>query len=627
MQRKHWVAAVVASAALAAVVTWQLRRAPGEQARGRGGSVASGVADPHAGHDHGGGHADRETPIDEPELRNGPSRVWIDDEPAGPARLVGRVVDADGKPVGGAVVLAVAQPPRTATTAPDGAFAIDGLMERPYVVTARAPAGVAGPVRMAAASGTAATPATLALRPGGTVTIDVVDENQQPMGEATAELRGLEVHTPAVAGGRAVVEVAVPGSYVVAAWAPGYAREFLPAVVGSGTTALRVELSRGAELAGRVVDEAGKPVAGARVRYEAAQDAITGSDLVRDSVESDADGKFSFPALPLGSYRLMANHPTLALGFTDLISLDGTTAKRDVSIAMAAGARVEGKVVGADGKPASFARVRIGLTIPGSRIVTPPRQVTADAAGAFSASGLQRRQLSAVAVHPAGASTAVGVDTRAGDVTGLVLTLDSVEALAGQVVDAAGQPVAGAQVWAFPSAVDRRGAAARAADAGAAGSSAGELGQWQLRGFPQQVTDLAGGFALTGLPAGEYRLRASRGGAVGGWGGGAIDLVARSGDSAVRLALPAEGGVKAKVAFADGTAPEQLTVALGMAQRVFGGGEFTLESLAPQSYQLVLRGPTFRPRVLDVKVEAGKTADLGTVVVTPRAAAAPASPH
>lgn len=616
MQRKHLVAAVVAAAALAAVVTWQLRRHPDKGVPAQPHGTAPHVADPHL--EHGHGHGDRETPIDEPELRSGPPRVLVSDEPVGPAKLVGRVVDASGQPVAGAVVTAAAQPVRSASSGADGAFAIDGLMERPYVVAVRAPSGVAGPLRMAASADKAATPTTVALRPGGKVSIEVVDERQQPMRGVTVELRGLEVRTLEGVDEQVVVESVVPGAYVVAAWAPGYAREFLPAVVGSGATSLRVELVRGAEVAGRVVDEAGQPVAGARVRYEAANDAIPGSDLLRDSVVSDAAGKFSFAALPTGSFRLMATHATLALGSSELLSIDATKPKTDAEIVLPAGATVRGTVVGADGKPAAFARVRVGLVIPGSRIVVPPHQIVADAAGAFAVSGLQRRQLSAVAVHPAAASAAVAVDTRGGDVSGVTLKLDSVGTLAGQVVDSDGKPVAGAQISAFPSAADRRGVGAASADAGAAGAG-GELGQWQLRGFPQQVTDVDGGFSLTGLPAGEYRLRASRGASVGGWNGASVDLVARAGDPAVRLALPAEGSVKGKVTFPDGTTPEQITVALGMAQRALGGGELLLESLAPQSYQLVLRGPTFRPRVIDVKVEAGKTTDLGTVVVTPRA--------
>jgi hypothetical protein len=100
--------------------------------------------------------------------------------------------------------------------------------------------------------------------------------------------------------------------------------------------------------------------------------------------------------------------------------------------------------------------------------------------------------------------------------------------------------------------------------------------------------------------------------------------MAQAGDRAVKLALPAEGGVKGKVAFQDGTAPDHVTVAIGFAQRGFPGSELLIEGLPPQTYQLVVRGPTFTPRVVDVKIEAGKVADLGTLVVKPVGAPATA---
>jgi hypothetical protein len=134
-------------------------------------------------------------------------------------------------------------------------------------------------------------------------------------------------------------------------------------------------------------------------------------------------------------------------------------------------------------------------------------------------------------------------------------------------------------------------------------------------------TDDAGAFRLSGLSPGAYWLRASRGTAGPEERGAGEEVKVQAGDDQVRLVIASAGAVKGRVAFADGAAPEQLTVAVGLAQHEAPKGELLLEGLAPQTYQLVLRAPSAVPRIIEVKVEAGRTAELGTVVVERRAAA------
>jgi protocatechuate 3,4-dioxygenase beta subunit len=664
MQRKHWAIAVVAAAAMATVVTWQLRRHHTTEApQATGTPPAGGHAFQHQhGGGAGGGGGGRETPVDEPELRRGPLRVQAADDPVGKARLSGKVVDGSGAPVAGVTVSLAAQPPRQATTDQDGGFAFEGLLPVAYMMTACAPAGVGGPREVYAAEGATA-PLALQLRAGGRLELEIVDEQQRQLDGATVELRGLDVRTLTAAQGRITVAPVLPGRYWIAAWAEGYGRVFQPLEVGAGSTSLRVELGRGSPVGGRVTDAAGKPVAAARVRFEAAGDAIAGSDLVRDAVSTDADGKFTFAAMPVGSYRFVATNATLGSDASSLIRVDGSAAIENVSIVMTPGSAVRGKVVDAAGGAAAFARVRLGITIPGARLVVPPRQVRADAAGEFALDGLPRRQLTAVAMNERGASAAQVVDARAGDVAGVVLTLDEVAAIGGVVVDAAGRPVAGARVSAWPTAIDRgRGdgsasgkdgagaahapgapgapgspgapgaaapgapVAAAAAETEGAGHEHGnhtgtgdlDLRKWQLVGFPQALTDDAGAFRITGLAPGGYRLRAVRGASLGAERGALAELTTvQAGESAVKLVLPAQGGLKGKVAFEDGTTPDHVTVAIGFAQHEFPRGDVRIEGLSPQTYQLVVRGPTFSPRVVDVKIEGGKVAELGTLVVKP----------
>lgn len=620
MQRKQWLFAVVAAAAMAALATWQIRGRRIDEQKPSATPTASPGA--HAfQHRHGDDHG-RETPVDEPELRRGPSRVIFADEPRGKAKLGGRVVDGSGAPVAGATISVAARPPQQVTSKADGTFSVDGLLPLPYLVTAYAPSGVAGPLEIKASEEAAAAPLQLQLRAGKSVEIEAVDEQGRPVDGATVELRGpLEVRVATTAQGRVTLGPVAAGSYQVAAWAEGYGRSFQPLVVHGDATSLRVELAKGSPVSGHVVDEAGKPVAEARVRFEAANDAIAGTDLLRDSVVTDQDGKFSFAAMPLGSYRFVATHATLGTQASSLVRIEGRGASADISIAMPPGAAVRGKVVDGSGAPAAYARVRLGITIPGSRLVVPPRELTADARGEFAIAGLARRQLTAVARHERGSSPAVIVDAREGDVTGVTLTLDAREAISGVVVDSAGQPVAGARVALWPAVLERASGDGHGHGTAAAASGGGDLSlrKWQLVGFPSALTNERGEFRAGGLAAGGYRLRASRPDALSDERGLPGDFVdAKAGDTAVRVALPAEGSVKAKVAFADGSAPERGTVAIGFAQRGFKGGELSIDALRPQTYQLVVRGPTFEPKVLEVKVEAGKVIDLGTVVVKPQ---------
>lgn len=630
MQRKQWLFAVIAAAAMAAVATWQIRGRRGDEKRPE--AAAKATEGGHAfSHRHGKDDR-RETPVDEPELRNGPSRVIFAEDPRGQAKLSGRVVDGAGAPVAGATISVTSRPPRQATSGADGAFSFDGLLPLPYLVTAYAPSGVAGPVEVKASDTDGGAPLQLAMRAGQSVELEAVDGEGKPVDGATVELRGaLEIRVAKAAQGRAVIGPVASGSYHVAVWAEGYAPSFQPLVVSGDATFARVELAKGSPVHGHVVDDAGKPVAGARVRFEAATDAIAGTDLVRDSTLTDQDGKFGFPAMALGSYRFVATHATLGTQASSVMRVEGRELS-DVSIAMPAGAAVSGRVVDGSGAPAAFARVRLGITIPGSRLVVPPRELTTNEKGEFALSGLARRQLTAVAVHERGSSPAVIVDAREGDVANVLLTLEAREALSGSVVDGAGKPVAGARVSVWPAVLERasgdghgHGAGADAAagsDSAAAAAASGtgnlSLRKWQLVGFPSALTDERGAFRVTGLAPGGYRLRASRPDALSDERGLPGDFVdAKAGDSAVRVALPAEGAVRGRVAFADGATPERGTVAVGFAQRSFRGGALAIDALPPQTYQLVVRGPTFEPKVLEVKVEAGKVIDLGTVVVKP----------
>ena len=581
----------VGAIVVAAVLTiWWLKRdrAPAEQPE-----VTTGSATPRLERGQPNVNVNRGGNLDV-------ARVMIDDDPKGSLVLEGQVIDAKDLPVKGAIVVLGANPPRTATTEDDGGFTFDGLVGRPYTLVARAPTGIAGPItaRLTGKSD----PVVMKLRAAAKLTV-TVSAGGKPI-DATVELRGNDEQREIARDGTAVFQTVAPGGYQIAASADGMARTFQWIQIGTGDAEARIALASGASVGGRVVDDRGTGVAGARVRYSGASDwSQQGSDRL-DAALTGADGTFKLDALPAGTFRFIATHPEHAPGTSTLVTLDGRTAHAGVAITLAAGATVRGKVVDQAKQPVASARVRIGVTTnPRAMIFDAPRQAYTDANGVFEVKGVPRKPLSAVALHETGASQMAAVDTTGGDITDLTLSIDVTGVISGIVVDPKGQPMEGVQVTAGPSFADNR--------------TSMDFSQWRLRGSPQELTDGAGKFSLAGLAPGTYTVSAAPASSRSRRGPGVGDgVTAKTGDSNVRIVLPPEGAVKGKIAFADGSTPVAFTVSVGMvAQSFSGNGEFLLDGLPPQKYELLVRGPTFQTRALEVMVESAKTADAGTITV------------
>src|SRR5262249_58840508 len=112
-------------------------RRRGGGARGAGGGPgAGGGGGARAGGAGAGGGA--------PPVEAAPP-VAYDDDPAGSLRLEGQVVDADERPVGGAVVSLSSNPRRLARTEADGAFGFDRLVGRADPVAGVQAAATAAP--------------------------------------------------------------------------------------------------------------------------------------------------------------------------------------------------------------------------------------------------------------------------------------------------------------------------------------------------------------------------------------------------------------------------------------------------------------------------------------------------
>ncbi len=528
--------------------------------------------------------------------------VLLDDDPRGELRLEGQVVDSDDHPVAGATVTLGSNPPRTATTEADGGFAFDALIGRPYSLIARAPRGIAGPItaRLTAKSD----PVVLHLHPASKVEVTVQGTDGKPIDGATVELRGMDHQHELTKGGVATF-AAIPGGYQVAAYTDKLAHSTAWLFVGAGDTSVVLVLVAGAPVSGKVVDDHGTPVAGARVTYHGASDWSQQADARYDAAVTGADGAFRFASMPAGSFRFAAAKAELAGGISGITTLDGKTEHTGITITLAAGATVRGHVLDTSKQPVAAARVRIGISSKRGMIFESPHQVFSDAKGAFEIKGLPRRELAAVAMHETGASQTQQLDTTRGDANDITLVIDVTGVIAGVVVDSTGQPVEGAQVSAGPDYRDQK--------------TMSDFTQFRLRGFPQELTDATGKFTLTGLAPGTYQVSAGRSriGTNPFTGRGANDgTFATTGTKDLRLVLQPEGGVKGKVLLADGSTPIAFTISLGMTEQSFTGvSSFEIDSLAPQTYELQVRGPTFQSRAVEILVEPGKIADVGTINV------------
>lgn len=526
-----------------------------------------------------------------------PLTVLIDDDPPGALRLEGLVLAAGEQPVAGATVVLAANPPRTALTDENGAFAFDALVGRPYTLVARSALGTSGPItaKLTATSD----PVVLRLAPGGSAKVLVVDGEQRPVA-ATVELRGLDVQTAtAGADGIARFESVVPGRYDVMASAPGHAPRFGFITVAAAPVETTIVLLPGAEVSGRVVDVAGAGVADALVVFDGASDWNIQADARRDGVRSGKDGSFRFAALPAGSFRFVGRHPAHAQGSSGIVMLDGVTPRPGVEIRLSAGATVRGKVVDPEGRPVASARVRVGVAS-SSMIAAEPRQVFSADDGSFTLAGVPRRPLQAVALAENGSSETVAVDASRGDVQGLVLVIGVNGSIAGTVVDKQGEPIEGVQVSALPDLQ----------------SGNFDPATFRLRGFVQDLTDAGGRFELVGLAPGAYQVRAAR--SVGRGRMPTFDGErARTGTRDVRIVLPMDGAVTGKVLLADGTVPSPFTVGVGSTQEPVTSkdGSFVLSDVPPRKYQLVVRGPEIDQKSVTIEVVEGETTDVGTITV------------
>lgn len=436
--------------------------------------------------------------------------------------------------------------------------------------------------------------------------VTVVDEARQPIKDAEVRLGGLAERTARTADtGTAKLAPVAPGWIIVKASAAGYApgSGFLTVGSAGATGELTITLRKGYAVSGHVIDEAGKPIAKVRVTasgglWGGTLDGGNASDA--HDATTDDKGAFTIAALARGSHTLVAVDGEHAPGRSPPITVSEKPVT-SVEIMMKAGGIISGTVVDSAHKPVPFATVRVAGS--GQQIwQTAARQATTDQKGAFELRGLTRGKLQVRAESDTAASKIADADlSDKPHLEGLELVLDVAGTITGIVVDDKGVPVPEVGVNAFPDFLG--------------GASTTGLA---LAGLSSTTTGGGGEFVIHGLPDGAYRIWAARrAGGFGEWGQQGIP--AKTGDKDVRITLASPGMLTGKVALAGSNVPPKLvTVALGFQPPTpASDGAFQLKDVTPGSYDVTFRGLEFAELIQhDVKIEPGKTTDLGTVTVT-----------
>jgi len=229
-------------------------------------------------------------------------------------------------------------------------------------------------------------------------------------------------------------------------------RSLAVAAVSESTDLGDVAVTAACAIAGRVVDEAGQPIGGAKV-----MSLMSGGDAKSvfpmlfgpsRSVEVGPDGAFVLAGLEPGEVAFGAE----ALGFvpaTQRVELRVAERREDVVVTLVRGASIAGTVVDDRGLPIAGAKVgveRMRELAPGFQIqsVDDGSQVETDENGYFMVSGVEGPKVSLVAEAEGHVQQSRG-DIELGEGS-VIFRLDRLGRITGVLLDTEGQPIAGSMV-------------------------------------------------------------------------------------------------------------------------------------------------------------------------------------
>jgi protocatechuate 3,4-dioxygenase beta subunit len=426
----------------------------------------------------------------------------------------------------------------------------------------RVPAGGVGPANLG----------VVTLHPGARVSGRVVNGRNQAVRHAEVFVlaqsmkpndvdRLLKGRRPDAAsdewGQFAIDDLAQGAPVYVVVRAPGFVTARMQAVRPPAEPPLFLRLEPATALQGRVLDESGAPVAGARVELQwqaflpEDPEQPAGDPILR-AARSDAQGRFEMRDVPLGRVRLSAAAP----GFTGLesfkLELPRPAAAGELRLVLARGAILQGRVTTAAGEPVPAVRVGVGAAVTS----------TGDD-GSYWLEGAAVGRQNVIFLHPSYGRQTKAFEIQAGSNV-LDLTFAPGVDVTGRVVDQNGAPVSAARV---------------------------ELVARQAARQYRDVTGDDGRFRLFPVAAGQYQLKAEAEGFSQTVVTAPMDV---AGDpvSNLEIALDRGAALSGKIL---GLSPEELERVKVIAQDELGGtvaawsdgrGRYEVRSLHPGNWSV-----------------------------------------
>lgn len=418
---------------------------------GRGGDGSSGEATPTE-------EAGARAPTADPRPSGG-SRGSDDEGPSGgddEARhaLRGRV-EAEGQPVAGAVVTAIAADPEadvephTARSGSDGRFELLALPAGRYAISATAPGHLPAVIRSQELRADASI--TLVLTPGGQPLRGTISDatggalegalvRVTPLTGVASLLRLDGFATLSAEDGAYALHVA-PGRYRVDVSHPDYAPDHRAVEVGPGAQSQDFALVPMGVVEGVVRrEEGGAPVPGAWVAWQREKQMMferghrMSVPVGGGAVQADDQGRFTIRGLPPGTILLTARATKAASAAPTVVPLAMAEHVAGVEVLVAEAIDVRGRVVSKQDPAQGIADAEVSLG-PGDRSSTRTRT---DAEGRFVLQGVLEGRAILGASADGWLPSFPGVSVDVGDATPeITLELERAPAIRGRVEPAA----------------------------------------------------------------------------------------------------------------------------------------------------------------------------------------------
>jgi hypothetical protein len=388
-------------------------------------------------------------------------QVFESVRPGKPLRIVlgqglqieGSVRDVAGRPVVGARITAkgskaidfVWEPPNPALethTDGRGHNPLAGLGSDFFTIAARATGFLAATKTVRGGNSV-----DLTLFAGGAaLTGSVVDPSGSPVDDAIvrAELEPRfyppGTRTATDAHGRFELAGLAPGSYQIVVYTPDHALAIRSGIVleASGVRSESMVLDPGARVTGRIVDSAGRPLAGSvALDVQGIDGAFVAADLSQLlQATADAVGRFTFARLAPGSYSFVVTAPRYGRRILEF-EVPNSRASLDLGdVPIVPGLTIGGLVTGQDGAP--IADARVSAVEQSDLTVGTPIEDRTDPNGVFSLAGLRAGSYIIRASSP-GFAMESEESVRAGT-EGVHLRLSTAGGISGLVLEDADRP-------------------------------------------------------------------------------------------------------------------------------------------------------------------------------------------